>query len=179
MTFNNLFIKKDLGKNIVNLILNEDCENEEYYDDQFEYEMKVEYADKFINYLSEKYSSVDEFFKYYENSRLYLHESLYSEFGAFAKSFLRIEMTLLDYSKKYKFDIRKTDNHEYYAIDLALIVKNSFHGSIYVDDCTEIDVIEKDGEKWARLTAYKNDLRFNLNDEYLLSKVKVYFVEMK
>jgi len=39
-------------------------------------------------------------------------------------------------------------------------------------------VIEKDGEKWARITAYRNDLRFNLNDEYLLSKVKIYFVEM-
>lgn len=178
MTFSDLFIKKDLGKNIINLVLNEDSPNEEYYDENFEIEMKSEYADKFVSYLSDKYSSVDEFFKHYENSDLYVEEVFYSEFGTFARKFLRKEMTLLDYYKNYKFNPNKTNNHAYFAIDYRLIVKNSFHSSIYLDDCLEIDVIENDGEKWARITAYKNDHRFNLNDEYLLSKVKIYFVEM-
>ncbi len=191
MTFTDLFIKEEFKKGKVDLILNKDFKEslkedfKEYFEEDFDgddglfnLKIKTKSADKFFNYLSEKYSSVDEFFQHYESSDLYLHEALYSEFGFFAKGFLRKEMILLDYYKKYKFDTNKTDNHAYYAIDFGLILNNSFHGSIYIDDCSEIDVIEKDGEKWARVTAYKNDLRFNLNDDYLLGKVKIFFVEM-
>lgn len=191
MTFTNLFIKEEFKKGKISLILNKNFKEnlnedfKEYFEEDFNdddglfnLKIKNKYADKFLNYLSEKYSSVNEFFHQYENSDLYLHEALYSEFGAFAKRSLRKEMTLLDYYKKYKFDTNKTNNHAYYAIDFGLILNNSFHGSIYIDDCSEIDVIEKDGENWARVTAYKNDLRFNLNDDYLLGKVKILFVEM-
>lgn len=183
MTFNDLFEKKDLGSNIVNLTLNKnfvcpDFEEDFDHDDElFSMKMKSENADKFINYLSQRFKSIDILIKHLEGTYSTSYDGFTDLFFIFAKYDLRIEMTLLDYCCTYNIE-DSLNSHVGFGFDLPIEISNKIEGTVHIDDCL-IDFKENAGTRYFIITTYNpiNSIRINLEKESLLKQIKIYFIE--
>ncbi len=185
MTFNELFTMKDLTQDRVDLTLNknfvcpyfeEDFDSDE--DELFSMEMKREYAGKFIDYLSQKYKTMDRLIKHLESNYITSYDGFTDLFFIFAMHNLRIEMTLYDYYNKYKFDESMIRNHIGYAIDLVLEENGKTHGVVHIDDCI-LELQQNFGLNYLRIRSYSpTDVRINLDKKSLIKQIKIYFIEM-
>lgn len=183
MTFNDLFEKKDLENNIVNLTLNKNfvCpdfeENFDGDDELFSMKMKKEYADKFINYLSIRFKSIDRLTKHLEGTYTTSYDGFTDLFFIFAKNDLRIKMTLFDYCCNYNIQ-DSLNNHIGFGFDLPIKISNQIEGSAHIDDCI-IDFEENLGNRYFKINTYNpaNSIRINIEKEAILKQIKIYFIE--
>ena len=182
MTFNDLFEKKDLGNNIITLTMNKNfvCpdfeEDFDNGDDLFSMEMKMEDADKFINYLSHRFKSIDRLIKHLEGTYSTSYDGFTDLFYIFAEVDLKKELSLFDFLNIYPVGNTKSYPAVYDFI-LPIQINNKIHGTVHLknnllslDSSFDIDYI--------KIYSYnpETSLLINNDNTSLLKQIKIYFL---